>query len=147
MKDYRHSSANVTKDDLTVRLWEEYLVPRLRTALELQGRFEILRAYANGQLFGLDGSPHKDAETSPPHFTLLYYPHGLTVDAAGGTAVDTGGETVFFSNHTGRPIAAHPVRSNRAVLFPSSLLHAGRATASQSRELRVTVAFKLVERS
>eukprot|EP00747_Dinoflagellata_sp_TGD_P081270 gnl/TRDRNA2_/TRDRNA2_161227_c0_seq3.p2 gnl/TRDRNA2_/TRDRNA2_161227_c0~~gnl/TRDRNA2_/TRDRNA2_161227_c0_seq3.p2 ORF type:complete len:227 (+),score=31.25 gnl/TRDRNA2_/TRDRNA2_161227_c0_seq3:171-851(+) len=146
-------------DKLTRELWELHLQPLLRPS----GRnFNITRAYANGQLHGTDGSPHRDASPTPPHFTLLYYPHdmrhgsrrqqaGFGGNASAGTSPasrDAGGETVFFHGETGRTLAVIPMRANSAVLFPGSLVHAGRAPAVNSpTELRVTVAFKLIQQS
>merc|ERR1712060_777948 len=120
------------------RLWERHIAPRL------PGKFRLLRAYANGELYGTDGSPHVDALTSPPHFTLLYYPHDFDSKSRLGTGgFDHGGETMFF-DEAGGLLKVVPMQSNSAVFFSSNVLHSGRAPSVLSFDLRITVAFKLL---
>lgn len=102
---------------------------------ELTGtRLEVVRQYANGHTYGLGGLPHQD-DVRPGTFTLLYYPMPEWKPEWDGETVylDAEGEIAF----TVRP------RPNRAVVFDSRILHAGRAPSRACPELRVTVAFKL----
>lgn len=120
-------------DSLTRRLWDEYFVPLLGN------KYDIIRAYANGQTYGIDGSPHRDSTPSPPHFTFLFFPHSLI--SKGST--DMGGESVFFTD-AGNVAKVVPMRANSAVLFPGALKHCGRAPSATSQDLRISVAFKLI---
>ncbi|CAE8594671.1 unnamed protein product [Polarella glacialis] len=124
------------EEPLARRLWG-HLKPLL-----LPGRYSVLRAYANGQLFGTDGSPHRDACPSPPHYTLLYYPHSLGEGCGGQDSEDPGGETLFFGSASGQVLAAVPLLANSAPRWTGPCLTAP-AMKGDSDELRVTVAFKL----
>lgn len=131
------------EEPLAQRLWEQHLRPLLK------GRFSVLRAYANGQMFSTDGSPHRDACPSPPHYTLLYYTHSLGFmpndTKKSHDAQDHQGDTLFFGSSRGQVLAAMPTIENSAILFPGCLLHAGLAPAARAGidEFRLTVAFKL----
>lgn len=95
---------------------------------------KVVRQYANGHTFGQGGRPHRD-DDRPGMYTLLYYPM-LEWRA------EWEGETMFVDER-GEVIAAIKPEPNRAVLFDSRILHAGRAPSRYFGGLRVTIAFKL----
>lgn len=94
----------------------------------------VVRQYANGHTFGQGGRPHVD-DRREGCFTLLYYPMLQWQH-------EWDGETVFFNADGEIVQAVHP-RPNRAVLFDSRIIHAGRAPSRSCTTLRVTVAYKL----
>lgn len=95
---------------------------------------KIARVYANGHTYGLGGRPHVD-DPRDGTTTLLYYPMPTW-------RPEWEGETLWFDG-AGNVIAGVPPAPNRAVLFDSRLLHAGRAPSRYCGGLRVTVAYKL----
>lgn len=94
----------------------------------------VIRQYATGHTYGLGGKPHAD-DTRTGCFTLLYY-------AMPEWKQEWEGETVFFDAE-GEVIQAIAPRPNRAVLFDSRIVHAGRAPGRQCPALRIAVAYKL----
>jgi len=113
------------------RLWEH-----AKSACEqiTGSRLRVLRQYANGHTYGQGGRPHRD-DPRPGTFTLLYYPMAEWLS-------EWEGETMFIDER-GEVITALKPEANRAVLFDSRILHAGRAPARVFSGLRVTIAFKL----
>lgn len=97
--------------------------------------FDIERIYANGQTYGLPGSFHVDSR-NPKGRTFLYY-------ANPEWNADWGGETIFIENKT--PIVVFP-KPNSAVLFDANMVHMGKDPTRKTNLLRVTVAFKLIEK-
>lgn len=120
-------------DGVTIfdRIWEE---ARGRCEQITGAKLRVLRQYANGHTYGLGGRPHVDDSQSGT-YTLLYYPMAEWQD-------EWEGETVFYNADGEIGVAIRP-RPNRAVLFDSRILHAGRAPGRACPLLRVTVAFKL----
>jgi SM-20-related protein len=90
----------------------------------------VVRQYANGHTY----RPHVDDQREGC-YTLLYYPM-LT------WSHDWDGETVFF-NPEGEILQSVQPRPNRAVLFDSRIIHAGRGPSRSCPMLRVTMAYKL----
>ena len=102
---------------------------------KITGRpLRVARQYANGHTYGLGGQPHRD-DVRNGTFTLLYYPMLEWQQ-------EWEGETLFFGSN-GMVTAGVPIAPNRAVLFDSRVLHAGRAPGRSFSGLRVTLAFKL----
>jgi hypothetical protein len=99
-------------------------------------KFDVLRIYANGQSYGQPGSIHKDDE-DPNCWTFIFYVNPEWV-------IEWGGETVF-STETGM-LAVTP-EPNAGILFKSNIPHFGRDPSRHYNGLRVTVAFKLKERT
>ena len=94
----------------------------------------VIRQYANGHTYGIDGEPHRDALRSGC-FTLLYYP--MEEWKSGWN-----GETLFYDDR-GEIVLAVVPRPNRGVFFDSRISHVGRAPSRGCPALRVTVAYKL----
>lgn len=113
------------------QLWE-----RSKTTCEtITGRpLRVARQYANGHTYGLGGRPHVD-DPREGSFTLLYYPMPVW-------RPEWEGETLFF-DEKGNVLTGILPSPNRAVIFDSRLLHAGRAPSRYCGGLRVTIAYKL----
>jgi Rps23 Pro-64 3,4-dihydroxylase Tpa1-like proline 4-hydroxylase len=99
--------------------------------------FALGRVYANGQTYGLCGSYHQDVESNDKesYKTFLYYVNPFW-------DYQWGGSTIFHQageNHNQLFIP------NNGVLFDSTIYHAGLEPTRHCKELRVTVAFKLIE--
>ena len=98
-------------------------------------KFDIERIYANGQTYGLPGAFHRDTNNVKGK-TFLYYVNPEW-------EADWGGETVFYQNNT--PTIIFPI-PNSAVLFDGNTKHFGKDPSRKANILRVTVAFKLIEK-
>ena len=99
-------------------------------------KFDLMRVYANGQTYGLSGSLHKDHESDDDRYkTFLYYVNPWWNYVWGG-------ETIFVENDNTYKQSPIP---NTGLLFTSSIPHAGLEPTRHCKELRVTVAFKLME--
>jgi hypothetical protein len=99
--------------------------------------FDLLRVYANGQTFGLDGQFHidtKKGEEKNKYFTFLYYPC-KSWDASWG------GKTIIVDEENSLNFQ-YP-SPNNAIMFDSTNLHYGEGPARLFYGLRVTVAFKM----
>ncbi|MGH9723197.1 MAG: trigger factor [Bryobacteraceae bacterium] len=94
----------------------------------------VIRQYANGHTYGLGGQAHHD-DVRPGSFTLLYYPVKEWKE-------EWEGETVFYGQQGEIALSVRP-RPNRAILFDSRIVHAGRSPSRACPSLRVTVAYKL----
>lgn len=100
--------------------------------------FVLKRVYANGQTFGLDGSFHIDDDNENA-YTFILYLSDITpqnIDRVGGFTqfkLDNGVLNVepFF---------------NRGVLFKSNILHRGLAPSRFANMLRISIAFKMIQR-
>jgi Rps23 Pro-64 3,4-dihydroxylase Tpa1-like proline 4-hydroxylase len=100
--------------------------------------FELNRVYANGQTHGLCGSFHVDS----PHetdFTFLYYVNPYW-DAVWG------GSTQFY-DPISKTVDIQAFTPNKGVLFKSNILHVGMEPTRHCKDLRVTVAYKLTEKT
>ena len=112
-------------------IWQQ---TRGRCELLVGAGLRVIRQYANGHTYGLGGKAHVD-DSRPGCYTLLYYPMAEWND-------DWEGETVFYDECGEVAVSVRP-RPNRAVLFDSRILHAGRAPSRACPALRVTVAYTL----
>ena len=97
----------------------------------------LKRVYANGQAHGQDGYFHQD-DTEPNTWTFLLYTN--TIDQ---NEIETwGGETQF---KTPLGILSQFPYTNHGILFRSDIVHKGLSPSRHINELRITVAWKLVE--
>jgi SM-20-related protein len=93
----------------------------------------LIRCYLNGYTYGTDGYFHSDSERPGEHTTILYMNDYWEPDWAG--------ETVFLGND-GDIVRSVLPRTNRAVIFPSNMEHAGRSVSRKCMVLRKTLIFK-----
>lgn len=114
-------------------LFTETLLKKIRRETGVDWILE--RVYANGQTHGQSGSLHQDVEgvESGRYYTLLYYTNNEWKP-------EWGGHTIFTTDDGVRTRYPTP---NSAVLFDSTIPHAGLEPTKHCSELRVTVAFKL----
>ena len=94
-------------------------------------RFGVERIYANGQTALQHGAPHLD----DGDLTFLYFPNPCW-------RASWNGSLHFLSG--GALDAVVPYRPNRAVVFPSSLVHCADAPSKSFPGLRVSLAYKLL---
>jgi len=97
----------------------------------------LVRCYLNGYTYGTDGYFHTDSER-PDEWTSIIYVNDYWEP-------DWAGETVFLGASADIAKAVLP-RPNRAVIFPSSTQHAGRAVSRKCTILRKTLIFKARKR-
>ena len=100
--------------------------------------FELKRVYANGQSAGQSGDWHTD-DTAKNAYTFLYYlnPEWQPIWC---------GDTIFYDTNTKETHISEFI-PDTGIIFDSKTLHAGREPAKQYDGLRVTVAFKLLEKT
>lgn len=101
------------------------------------GPWALQRVYANGHTFGQDGDYHQD-DTRPDAWTFLLYTNTIPDN----DYKVWGGETIFEES-PGQIRLCTPI-CNRAILFRSSILHKGMGPSRWVRDMRVTVAWKLI---
>ena len=101
-------------------------------------RFQLLRVYANGQTYGLDGDYHQDS-TEDNDYTFVIYTNSYT-----SNDVDKyGGYTIF--KHSNHSIQCVEPLKNRGLMFKSTIFHKGMAPNRKCCDLRTTIAFKMRE--
>lgn len=104
--------------------------------------FVIDHVYANGQTYGQEGDFHQDAITKDQgkekYYTFIIYVSDITPE----NVYVYGGHTIFKDNEKIKVI--EPIQG-RAVLFDSEILHVGMAPSRRYKDLRVTIAYKLIE--
>ena len=110
---------------------------------KLGKKFKVLRVYANGQTSGQCGVVHKD----DGEWTFLYYPNKEWVTGFEG-------QLNFFeeSNQNINPhfqlnleiIKSISYKSNRAILFPSNILHYASPPERRYNGLRKSLAYKMI---
>lgn len=109
----------------------EYLVERISRATDMKLRLD--RVYANGQMFGQDGSFHRDSEL-PNTFTFLLYMNKID------NLEKWGGETQF--RFYDDQLTVFQPETNSALMFDSTIWHRGLGPTRHVDEMRITVAWK-----
>jgi Rps23 Pro-64 3,4-dihydroxylase Tpa1-like proline 4-hydroxylase len=110
----------------------EHMLNKIKIATKKN--FVIDRVYANGQTYGLSGSYHQDMSSNDNTYkTFLYYVNPNWKSEWGGSTLFKQDEEVYIQ----------PFISNNAILFDSTIYHAGLDPTRHCKDLRVTVAFKL----
>jgi SM-20-related protein len=94
----------------------------------------LVRCYANGMAYGMDGTVHRDA-TEPNNFTAVYYPHERW-------SPNWGGETMFYNDNENRVTACFYPRPNSVVVFDGRIPHRANGVTRQYVGMRITLMFK-----
>ena len=95
----------------------------------------LVRCYANGMSYGMEGTVHTDAKR-PGSFTLVYYPHARW-------SPNWGGETLFYSADESDLICAAYPEPNSAVVFDGRVPHRANGVTRIFSGLRITLMFKI----
>lgn len=110
-------------------VWEQIRTKHLKD-------YRLLRAYANGQTFGLDGGIHVDSVEREECCTAILYAHSAW-------AVSWGGETTFYDDEgeISQTIGPTP---GRLVLFDAGIAHGAKAPSRECPALRTALVFKAI---
>jgi len=112
------------------KFFSEYLLQKVKKTFDKN--LSLKNVHANGQTYGQCGYFHRDfAEENL--YTLVYFTNPVW-------DVNWGGNLVLFDDKT-QSIYNEPFEPNKAVLFPSNILHYGSEPSRLCSELRVTIAF------
>lgn len=114
--------------NIWIKLKENYL-----------GDFDILRIYANGHTYGLNGSIHRDNAEFEEGYTALIYTNLNWVPAWGG-------ETVFYNNEISEAVQSIIPKPGRLVIFHGAIPHIAKAPSRDCTFLRTTLVFKLFKK-
>lgn len=102
-------------------------------------KFKIERLYANGQTYGQDGLYHIDSTTSNSYTFVLYLTN------ISPEFVEMAGGNIFFKLPGYKYKICYEPIFNRGILFPSNYLHKSTSFTRFIIDLRVSVAWKLIE--
>ena len=97
----------------------------------------LVRCYANGMAYGMDGSVHSDA-TEPGNYTAVYYPHERW-------SPNWGGETMFFNRGEDRIVACFFPRPNSIAVFDGRMPHRANGVTRSYPGMRITLMMKTVK--
>ena len=97
---------------------------------KLEKKYKVKRIYANGQSAGQSGNPHTD----DGDFTFLYYPNPKW-------ELDWNGHLIF-SEDKKEPTKIIGYKPNRAIMFPSHIMHYADAPHRYFTGFRVSIAYK-----
>ena len=103
-------------------------------------KYKLRDCYANGHIFGTQGSPHQDAP-SKDYYTFLLYSNQVGPDIRKWKP-QWGGKTVFFLNEEEHHYVLP--KPNTGTLFPSNIFHYAESTTRHFSGLRMSVAWKLI---
>lgn len=95
----------------------------------------LVRCYANGMAYGMDGTVHTDSN-DPGNFTFVYYPHERW-------SPNWGGETIFYNHEENGIIGCSFPRPNSAILFDGRIPHRANGVTRQFPGMRITLMFKI----
>jgi len=95
---------------------------------------KLVRCYANGLAYGMDGTVHSDA-TEPGNYTAVYYPHERW-------SPNWGGETMFYNRGEDRIIACFFPRPNSIAVFDGRMPHRANGVTRSYPGMRITLMFK-----
>ena len=101
---------------------------------KLEGKWKLLRCYCNGSTYGMTGNFHVD-DHRPDTKTVLYYANEYWKQ-------EWGGKTVFALEDKYHYVEPIP---NSLVIFPSTITHRAEAVNRQFKQLRTSIAWKLIK--
>lgn len=96
--------------------------------------YQLVRCYANGHTYGLDGHLHRDAKPGEDALTALVYVNPTW-------RAEWAGETMFIGE-SGECEAVTP-RPGRLIVFDGTVKHVARSVSRECPALRMTLVFKL----
>jgi hypothetical protein len=96
--------------------------------------YQLVRCYANGHTYGLDGHVHRDAKPGEDALTALVYVNPTW-------SAEWAGETIFIGD-SGECEAVIP-RPGRLIVFDGTVKHVARSVSRECPALRMTLVFKL----
>jgi Rps23 Pro-64 3,4-dihydroxylase Tpa1-like proline 4-hydroxylase len=113
----------------------------------LNKKFHLHRCYLNGQFFGIPGAPHVDSIDKHEYTFLLYLNPNWEIT--------WGGQTIFFDKsydverkemitHTQNVKTYYP-NKKLSLFFPGNIEHYAECPSKDCDELRISMAFKLME--
>ena len=92
----------------------------------------LIRCYANGHTYGVEGYPHTDSDKDGEYTIVVY----MNIK----WKREWGGETLIYDKNT--IIHAEIPQRNMALVFPGNQCHTSRGVTRICPELRITVMFK-----
>ncbi len=114
-----------------IKLFNTDVLEEIKKTLNLD--FDLDRVYFNGMNFGQNAQFHFD-DTEEDMFTFLSYVLPVY-------DMEWGGQTVFVDGYK-RDLSILPV-PNRAVIFPSRIVHKAQPFSDATAPMRVSLAYKL----
>jgi SM-20-related protein len=121
---------NVTFDKACIQKLYELILPRIPR------NSKLLRCYANAHTYGVDGRIHYDDHRENTT-TCIFYPMKDWL-------VDWGGETIFWDKESREITKSVIPKSNRLLIFKSTMWHGVRPLSRYCESLRVTLMFKFL---
>jgi len=97
----------------------------------------LVRCYANGMAYGMDGTVHRDAKGAG-EYTAVYYPHERW-------SPNWGGETLFYNDNENRITACLYPRPNTVVVFDGRIPHRANGVTRMYTGTRITLMFKTLK--
>lgn len=97
--------------------------------------FMLVRCYANGMMYGMDGTVHTDTK-SQNNYTFVYYPHERW-------SPNWGGETIFYNKQESGVIGCVYPRPNSAVMFDGRIPHRANGVTRLFPGVRITLMWKI----
>jgi SM-20-related protein len=94
----------------------------------------LVRCYANGMAYGMDGTVHHDA-SEPGNYTAVYYPHERW-------SPNWGGETMIYNQGESRIVACSFPRPNSIIVFDGRMPHRAAGVTRSYPGMRITLMFK-----
>lgn len=116
----------------SIKFFTEYLFNKIKSATG--DNLTLDRVYANGQTYGIPGKMHMDSDDPNSRTFLMYTNPVWKQDWGGGTAFST--EDVDM---------VYPYIPSNAIYFNGDMWHCGLEPTRYCKELRTTIAFKMMK--
>ena len=120
---------------------DEFFTSYLKKIFEdhFSKKFKLKRVYANGQTYGQDGTYHIDDENSLSTTVCLY------ITKIDPELVDSAGGYIYLKIPDKKYNLCYEPLFNRIIAFPSNYLHKGTSYSRYFTDMRICVAWKLIE--